>query len=88
MPSFMSQDGMGPAKRWDKQKSYPAIYGITKLMNVTFDSFRTACNGKRDSAMMTNPVVGDITHPITMEGIIKSNMDYESMLFYTVPTTR
>ena len=88
MPSFMSQGGMGPVKRWDAQKSYPAIYGITKLMNVTFNSFRTACNGKRDSAMMTNPVVGDITHPITMEGIIKSNMDYESMLFYTVPTTR
>ena len=84
----MSLGGMGPVKRWDAQKSYPAIYGITKLMNVTFDVFGTACDGQRDAAIMSNPVVGDITHPMTMEGIIKSKVDEESMLFYTIPTTR
>jgi hypothetical protein len=88
MPGFMSLGGMGPIMRWDAQKSYPAIYGVTKIMNVTFDSFRTACNGQRDTAVMVNPVIGDITHPMTMEGITKSNMDEESSLFYTIPTTR
>lgn len=84
----MSVGGMGPLKRWDAQKSYPAIYGFTKLVQVTFDSFRTACGGQRDTAIMTNPVIGDITHPMTMVGTTKSNMDEESLLFYTIPTTR
>ncbi len=88
MPGFMSLGGMGPIMRWDAQKSYPAIYGTTKLMNVTFDSFRMACTAQRDTAIMLNPVIGDITHPVTMEGIIRSNMDEESLVFYTIATTR
>ena len=85
MSGFMSGSGAGPKKRWDKPLSYPALYGITKLRNVTFDSFKVACGGKRDVAIMTNPVVGDIMHPITLEEIKKYNMDEESTVFYTVP---
>ena len=85
MSDFMSGRGTGPKMRWDKQMSYPALYGITKLRNVTFDSFKVACGGKCDVAIMTNPVVGDITHPITLEEIKKYNMDEESTVFYTIP---
>ena len=85
MTCFMSSKAGGPKMRWDKQMSYPALYGITKLRNVTFDSFKVACGGKRDVAIMTNPVVGDIMHPITLEEIKKYNMDEESTVLYTIP---
>ena len=85
MTCFMSSKAGGPKMRWDKPMSYPALYGITKLRNVTFDSFKVACGGKRDVAIMTNPVVGDIMHPITLEGIKKYNMDEESTVLYTIP---
>ena len=88
MPGFMSIGGKGPLKRWDATKSYPAIYGETKIMNVTFDSFQTACNGQRDVIIMSNPGIGDIMHPITIEGVTKSNVDQESLVFYTVPTLK
>ena len=88
MTGFMSTGGAGPKMRWDFPMSYPAIYGITKLQNVTFDSFKEACGGKRDIAIMTNPTIGDIMHPMTVEEIKKFNMDEESTVFYSVPGLR
>lgn len=85
MTGFMSSKAGGPTSRWDKPKSYPAIYGITKLMDVTFTRFGEAC-GARDVAIMSNPIIGDIMHPFRTKGIKKYNVDEESLLFYTVPT--
>ena len=88
MTSFQSSKAGGPKMRWDKPMSYPAIYGITKLINVTFSSFGTACGGKRDVTIMPNTVVGDLMHPMTVEDVKKFDVDEESVLFYLVPTKR
>ncbi len=85
MTAFMSGKAGGPKMRWDGPHSYPAIYGITKLIDVTFARFGEAC-GARDVVIMTNPIVGDIMHPITIEGVTKYDVDEASLLFYTVPT--
>jgi hypothetical protein len=85
MTGFMSGKAGGPKMRWDGPHNYPAIYGITKLMHVTFARFGEAC-GARDVVIMTNPVIGDIMHPITIEGVQKHNVDEESLLLYTVPS--
>ena len=86
MTGFMSGSAGGPKMRWDGPHNYPAIYGLTKLMDVTFARFGKACGGARDVAIMTNPVIGDIMHPVTIEGVKKYSVDEESLLFYTVPS--
>lgn len=86
MTGFISASAGGPKMRWDKPMSYPAIYGITKIRDVTFASFGEACDGHRDIAIMSNPVIGDIMHPITVQGITKFDVDEDSVLFYTVPS--
>lgn len=85
MTGFMSTKAGGPKMRWDSPMSYPAIYGITKLIDVTFASFGQAC-GARDIAILPNPIIGDIMHPFTVEGLKKFNVDQESLLFYIRPT--
>ena len=87
MTGFMSGRAGGPKMRWDGPHNYPAIYGITKLIDVTFARFGEAC-GARDVGIMTNPVIGDIMHPFTIEKIKKYSVDQASLVFYTKPTLR
>lgn len=68
MSYFASSKAAGPTMPWESAKSYPAINGYTIYENVTFAHFDQKCGDKRSRAIMTNPWIGDIIHPMDVKG--------------------
>ena len=65
MSYFSSDKGHAPKMAWDHLGSYPAINGHTLYSNVTFAGFNCPM---QQSAIRTNPGIGDIFHPFHVEG--------------------
>lgn len=70
MSYFSSKKAAGPTMAWESPKSFPAINGYTLYSDVTFANFAFTCN-KRHRAIMSNPWIGDIIHPVEVKGIVK-----------------
>lgn len=65
---------VGPPKKYEDPMSYPAIKGITKIINVTFSDFNG--NGCAPNYIwMTTSRYGDIIHPTEFKEIVLNNVD-------------
>ena len=62
--------------------SYPAIKGLTRLVNLTLSDFNTWTCGKGSNMMnyvwMTSPKYGDIIHPMDTQQIQLFNVSERS----------
>ncbi|XP_071946022.1 fibrocystin-L-like [Antedon mediterranea] len=65
--NFMSGDNGAPFFPFHGIHNYPAIAGSTRLQDVTFAYFDSACN-KDHYAIMTNPSNDDGIHPMSAVG--------------------
>ena len=68
VPNFVSSSGHFPGFAWSSVSSYPAINGVTYLVEVIFAYFEENCDHK-DAAIMTNPNSEDANHPIRFQQI-------------------
>ena len=72
---FASSPGSGPKMSWEKPMSYPAIKGLTRLINITMAHFGAACDsGAYNYVWMTSPNYGDIFHPMETSEITLHNV--------------
>jgi len=70
---FSTSFSQGPRKTWEDPMSYPAIKGLTRLVNLTLSDFnRWTCGdggNRMNYVWMTSPKYGDIIHPMNTQQI-------------------
>ena len=82
---FSSSPSTGPKMSWEDPMSYPAIKGLTRLINLTVSDFNKACTtGKNNYFWMTAPKYGDICHPMDMKQMKLFNVDPKSKVCVVV----
>ncbi|XP_021369085.1 fibrocystin-L-like isoform X2 [Mizuhopecten yessoensis] len=67
--------------------SYPSIYGITILENVTFANFGQMC-GKENYAITSSAEGDDGQHPVQSSNVILKNVQEGNKLFFYRPNVR
>ncbi|XP_053349466.1 PKHD1 like 1, tandem duplicate 1 [Clarias gariepinus] len=84
-PTFESQHNNAPMKPHGGLMSYNTISGFLTVTNTTFVGFRNVCSGETNYMFMTDPGNEDLQHPISVQGIVKSNSTEEAQVFIHHP---
>lgn len=85
IPSFLSGHGHFPPAPWFSIISYPAIAGLTDIVNVTFVNFGEGCVDDTDVVIMPNRQSQDCTHPVHMREIKFFGSNYGQKIYIPFP---
>ncbi|XP_033119895.1 fibrocystin-L-like [Anneissia japonica] len=85
LANFMSGANGAPFKPFHDNMNYPAIAGVTKLDDVTFAYFGSACN-VQNYCIMSNPSNEDGIHPMTAIGTHMVSVKFDNRVFIHRPS--